>query len=56
MKWTPQESGFDEIFGASGSPRPHYARIVATLDAIGEREIRRRERLQKLSLLNQFRA
>ncbi len=53
MRWTPQQGGFDEIFDASGSPRPHYAQIVSALDAIGEDEIKRREQLQQLSLLNQ---
>ncbi len=53
MKWTPHQSGFDEVFDGTGAPRPHYERIVPTLDSIGEHEIKRRERLQHLSLLNQ---
>ena len=53
MDWVRAESGFDEIFDASGSPRDHYAALVDILGSIDQREIARRERLQNLSLLNQ---
>ncbi len=53
MDWLPETQGFDEIFGADGSPRPHYAPLLEILDSLDERELGRREKLQKLSLLNQ---
>ncbi|MFP8873538.1 MAG: circularly permuted type 2 ATP-grasp protein, partial [Myxococcota bacterium] len=47
------EAGYDEIHDDSGSPRPHYARLLELLSQITEAELGRRERLQHLSLLNQ---
>ena len=53
MEWHRDHDGFDEIFARDGSPRAHYARLLDCLRGIDERELSRRERLQKLSLLNQ---
>ena len=53
MDWQHETHGFDEIFAAPGVPREHYAQAIEILSGIDEREIGRRERLQKLSLLNQ---
>ena len=53
MKWTHEAGGFDEAFEASGRARPHYKTVLSILQAFSGAEIERRERLQKLSLLNQ---
>jgi uncharacterized circularly permuted ATP-grasp superfamily protein len=53
VDWQLEQGGFDEIFAAGGEPRPHYRTVVGVLGAMEERELARRERLQKLSLLNQ---
>ncbi len=53
MEWFPERDAFDEIFTAGGDPRPHYASVVDLLGSMDERELRRREQLQRLSLLNQ---
>ena len=53
MKWTHEASGFDEAFEPSGRARPHYKTVLSILQGFSGPEIERRERLQKLSLLNQ---
>lgn len=52
MEWIREEQGFDEVFDPAGVVRPHYEGPVSILRSINEREIKRRERLQDLSLLN----
>src|SRR5207253_7683549 len=34
-------------------PRPHYASLISILDSLSRDDIERRERLQKLALMNQ---
>jgi uncharacterized circularly permuted ATP-grasp superfamily protein len=53
VKWTHETTGFDEAFEGAGRARQHYRTALSILQAFSEREIERRERLQKLSLLNQ---
>ena len=53
MQWEKARSGFDELFEGPDRPRPHYAPLLDILDRMSEREISRRERLQRVSLLNQ---
>ena len=53
MNWAREERGFDEAFEGSGHVRPHYQTVLSILQGFSAREIERRERLQKLSLLNQ---
>lgn len=53
QKWEPASSGFDELFEAPGVARAHYRPLVSLLDGMNERELARRERLQRVSLLNQ---
>ena len=53
MNWTPEATGFDETFEPSGRARPHYKAALSILDGFSAAEIERRERLQRLSLLNQ---
>ncbi len=53
MRWMRAEQGFDEIFEPNGAPRPHYAGVVSVLESLSERELGKRERLQRVSLLNQ---
>jgi uncharacterized circularly permuted ATP-grasp superfamily protein len=52
MTWARQADAFDEMFGASGDVRPHYRTALTILDGFNPEEIARRERLQRLSLLN----
>jgi uncharacterized circularly permuted ATP-grasp superfamily protein len=51
--WGRQADAFDEMFDPSGSVRPHYRTALEILQGFSAGEIERRERLQKLSLLNQ---
>ena len=51
--WRGSASGFDELFEEAGTPRPHYRDLHSILDGMSERELARRERLQRVSLLNQ---
>jgi uncharacterized circularly permuted ATP-grasp superfamily protein len=51
--WKTAKEGFDEAFAPSGSPRPHYKKVVSILKSFSPHEIERRERLQHLALLNQ---
>ena len=53
MNWGRETSAFDETFDATGGVRPHYRTALSILQGFSAREIERRERLQKLSLLNQ---
>jgi uncharacterized circularly permuted ATP-grasp superfamily protein len=53
MKWVPDTSAYDETFDRAAAPRPHYRPLVATLESFTQAEIDRRERLQKISLVDQ---
>src|SRR5260370_42006018 len=52
MKWMPETKAFDEAFDRDG-PRQHYRPLVSILESFTRGEIERRERLQKLSLMDQ---
>ena len=53
MKWVPGTAGFDEAFDATGSPRAHYRTLVTILESFTLGEVDRRERLQRLALVDQ---
>jgi len=53
MKWVPDTTAYDETFDRSAAARPHYRPLVATLESFTQVEIDRRERLQKISLVDQ---
>src|SRR5262252_4604929 len=53
MKWAVATSGFDEVFEAAGRPRAHYATLISILESFTREDVDRRERLQKLALMNQ---
>ncbi len=53
MKWVPEKKAFDEAFDGSGTARQHYRPLVSILESFTQSEIERRERLQKLSLMDQ---
>ena len=53
MKWVPETRAFDEAFDKTGAPRQHYRPLVSILESFTPDEIERRERLQKLSLIDQ---
>jgi len=53
MKWVPETIAYDETFDRSATARPHYRPLVATLESFTLAEIDRRERLQKLALVDQ---
>ena len=54
VKWLPEKKAFDEAFeGGGGTARPHYRPLVSILESFTQSEIERRERLQKLSLMDQ---
>ncbi|MFP6641826.1 MAG: circularly permuted type 2 ATP-grasp protein [Myxococcota bacterium] len=53
MDWQMGSDGYDEIQRAAGEPRPHYQRLLDVLAKIPADELDRRERLQRVSLLNQ---
>ena len=53
MKWEPERNGYDEAFDAGGTPRRHYQALIAALESFTQTEVDRRERLQKLSLIDQ---
>jgi uncharacterized circularly permuted ATP-grasp superfamily protein len=53
MNWGNAASGYDELFEAAGRPRPHYAPLISILESFTREDIERRERLQRLSLMNQ---
>jgi uncharacterized circularly permuted ATP-grasp superfamily protein len=52
LTWVPAPAGYDEAFEGT-RPRPHYRGLLAVLRGFGPEELARRERLQRLSLLNQ---
>ena len=51
MKWVTTADGFDEIFDR-GAPRSHYAPLVGILESFTREDVERRERLQRLALMN----
>src|SRR4029434_7941375 len=53
VKWVPETTGYDEAFDRSAAPRSHYRPLVSTLESFTLTEIARRERLQKISLVDQ---
>ena len=53
MKWVPETKGFDEAFDGAGAPRRHYRALISLLESFTQSDIERRERLQKLSLIDQ---
>ena len=53
VKWVPETTAYDEAFDRTGAPRPHYRALVSTLESFTLTEIDRRERLQKISLIDQ---
>jgi uncharacterized circularly permuted ATP-grasp superfamily protein len=53
VKWIPETTAYDETFDRTAAARPHYRPLVATLESFTQTEIDRRERLQKISLVDQ---
>ena len=53
MQWVVEGSAFDEVFERPAAPRPHYGPLVSVLESFTQGELDRRERLQKLSLIDQ---
>ena len=53
MQWVTGRDGYDEVFDRPGRPRAHYRSLVAQLRGFTPAELTRRERLQRLSLMNQ---
>jgi len=53
VKWVPETTAYDEAFEKPAAPRPHYRGLVTTLESFTLDEIDRRERLQKISLVDQ---
>lgn len=53
MKWMPDTAGFDEALDATGSPRAHYRTLVTILESFTLGEVDRRERRQRLALVDQ---
>src|SRR4051812_25322260 len=53
VKWVPDTLGFDEAFDRTAAPRTHYRPLVTTLESFTQDEIDRRERLQRLALVDQ---
>ncbi len=53
MEWTHARLGFDEAFDADGQVRHAYRDLIATLEKLPTEELRRREQLQRVSLINQ---
>jgi len=49
----PEKKAFDEAFDKKGTARQHYRPLVSILESFTQGEIERRERLQKLSLMDQ---
>jgi len=48
LQWDYAQSGYDELFEGPGRPRPHYDALLSVLQGMSEREIARRERLQRV--------
>src|SRR5262250_2774643 len=53
MKWIASKAGFDEVFGRPSAPRSHYAALISILESFTLDDVARRERLQRLALMNQ---
>jgi len=53
VKWLPEKKAFDEAFDRDGTARQHYRPLVSILEGFTQGEIERRERLQRLSLIDQ---
>jgi uncharacterized circularly permuted ATP-grasp superfamily protein len=53
MRWGVDPSAFDEVFTRPAVPRAHYEALVSTLEGFSAAELDRRERMQKLSLVDQ---
>src|SRR5215813_13383141 len=53
MKWIASKAGFDEVFGQPSAPRSHYAALISILESFTLDDVARRERLQRLALMNQ---
>ncbi|HKZ06634.1 MAG TPA: circularly permuted type 2 ATP-grasp protein [Methylomirabilota bacterium] len=53
MKWIASKAGFDEVFANGNAPRPHYAALLSILESFTLEDVARRERLQRLALMNQ---
>jgi len=54
VKWVYDGSAaFDEAFDRDGEARAHYRGIVSVLESFTQGEVSRRERLQKLALMDQ---
>ena len=53
MQWIASKAGFDEVFGRGSAPRPHYAALLSILESFTLEDVTRRERLQRLALMNQ---
>src|SRR2546429_2228359 len=54
VKWVCDGSAaFDEAFDRDGEARAHYRGIVSVLESFTQGEVSRRERLQKLALMDQ---
>ena len=53
VKWVPETRAYDEAFDRTAAPRPHYRSLVSALESFTLTEIDRRERLQKISLVDQ---
>ena len=47
------EGFFDEVFEAPGKARPHYKRLVRSIEALGHDELARRARLRDASFRTQ---
>jgi uncharacterized circularly permuted ATP-grasp superfamily protein len=53
VKWVTETTAYDEAFDRTATPRSHYRALVSTLESFTLTEIDRRERLQKISLVDQ---
>ena len=53
VKWVHETAAYDEAFDRTATPRQHYRGLVTTLESFTHTEIDRRERLQKISLVDQ---
>ena len=53
VKWVHETAAYDEAFDRTATPRQHYRGLVTTLESFTHTEIDRRERLQKISMVDQ---
>jgi uncharacterized circularly permuted ATP-grasp superfamily protein len=53
VQWVVDGSAFDEVFERPSAPRSHYDALVSILETFTQSELDRRERLQRLSLIDQ---